>query len=229
MRKHLVMGIIILFNTMCIMAQDVIFRSSSDTIQAQVLTVGTAEISYRKWSNLEGPVYSISINEVVAIRYANGTYDFFSNKNEVTPEHSEQNNSIMLTRSGNTYIYGNQVMNKQGTLEWLKNQNCPVAYEQFSSGLHTANVGWFMLAVGLGVDLAGTIVLARNGNRVAGGVLVGVGCALEIACIPTIIVGYSKMHQTVDVYNATCSATAQAKPYWAIQVSNSGLGIAYKF
>lgn len=229
MKKLLSLGIVVLLNTMCVFAQDVIFRSSTDSIQAQVLTIGTTEITYRKWSNLEGPIYSISINEVAAVRYANGTYDFFSNKSAVTPENFQQSSSIMLTRSGNTYIYGNQVMNMQAMLAWLKDQNCPVAYEQFSSGLHTSNVGWFMLAIGAGVDLAGCIILARNGNRVAGGVLVGVGSALEIACIPTIIVGYSKMHQTVDVYNATCGATAQVKPYWALQVSNNGLGIAYNF
>lgn len=228
MRKYLVIGIIIL-NTMCLMAQDVIFRSSTDSIQAQVLTIGTTEITYRKWSNLNGPIYSMSINEIVAIRYANGTYDFFSNKSVETPEQTRQNNSILLTRSGNTYIYGNQVMDKKGTLEWLYTRNCSAAYEKFLSGFQTANVGWIMMCIGLTMDIAGTIVIAKTVNSTAGGVLMGLGGAFEIACIPTIAVGYSKMHQTVDVYNATCRATAQVKPYWAIQASNNGLGIAYNF
>lgn len=230
MRKHLVLGFFILLNTMCVMAQDVIFRSSLDSIQAQVLTVGTTEISYRKWSNLDGPVYSIPVNEVAAIRYANGTYDFFSNKSVAAPNKSNQNSSLMLTRSGNTYYYENQVMNKQATLEWLKNQNCPAAYEQFSRGLNLSKGGWFMMGIGLGMDLVGTIILAADPQKkTIGGVLIGVGSAFEIACIPTIAVAYSKMHQTVNVYNVSCGSTAQIKPYWSVQTSNNGLGIAYNF
>lgn len=231
MRKHLVFGVIFLLNTMgVIMAQDVIFRSSSDSIQAQVLTVGITEISYRKWSNLDGPVYFISINEVVAIRYANGTYDFFTNKNVSKPEKSNQNRSVILTRDGNTYYYGNRVMDKKATLEWLKTQHCHAAYEQFDRGLYLSNVGWFMMGVGLGVDLVGNILLFVNTqSKTIGSVLICIGSAFEIACIPTIAVGYSKMHQTVNVYNVSCGSTAQIKPYWSVQASNNGIGLAYHF
>ena len=229
MRKYLVLGIFVLLNTMSVMAQDVIFRSSSDSIQAQVLTIGTTEISYRKWSNLDGPIYSISINEVAAIRYANGTYDFFSDKSVTTKEKSNQNSSLTLTRSGNTYYYENQVMNKQATLEWLESQNCPSAYEQFRSGIRTANAGWALMATGLMADLVGTIISVKGSVPTARYVLMGIGGALEIACIPTIAIGYSKMHQTVNVYNVSCGSTAQIKPYWSVQASNNGLGIAYNF
>lgn len=230
MRKHLLFGVIALLNTMFVMAQDVIFRSSSDSIQAQVLTIGTTEISYRKWSNMEGPIYTIPINEVAAIRYANGTYDFFSNKNAAVSDNANLSRSQMLTRSGNTYYYENRVMNKQATLEWLKTQNCSVAYELFNRGLNLSKGGWFLMAVGLGLDLGGSILLATQPeSKTIGGVLMGIGGAFEIACIPTIAVGYSKMHQTVNVYNVSCSSTAQVKPYWSVQASSNGMGLAYHF
>ncbi len=211
------------------MAQDLIFRSSTDSIQAQVLTINTTEITYRKWNNLEGPVYTISINEVAAIRYANGTYDFFTNKSVSTPETPKQNNSIMLVRSGNTYYYGSNRMDIDATLKWLKEQNCPAAYEQFNTGLRTSKAGWGMLGSGLLLDTFGAIVYLLSGSEIVGGLLMGFGGALEIACIPTLVVGYSKMHNTVDVYNATCGKTAQVKPYWSIQASNNGIGLAYNF
>ena len=229
MKKLLSLGIVVLLNTMCVFAQDVIFRSSTDSIPAQVLTVGTTEITYRKWSNLNGPIYSISINEVAAIRYANGTYDFFSNKSAVTSERPQQSSSIMLTRSGNTYYFENKEMNKRETMQWLETQNCPAAYEKFQSGYRTANLGWGFMATGLSLDLLGTIIAFAAHNQQLGYVFMGMGGALEVCCIPTLIVGYCKMHNTVDVYNNTCGRTAQVKPYWALQVSDNGLGIAYKF
>ena len=180
---------------------------------------------------MEGPDYSLSINQIVAIRYANGTYDFFNAKNtNLSQETSHRENKMQLTRSGNTYYYGNQVMNKHETLEWLSTQNCPAAYEQFRSGMRTANAGWALMATGLMADLVGTLILTRGKNvPTAGYILVGIGGALEIACIPTIAVGYSKMHQTVNVYNVSCGATAHVKPYWSLQASSNGIGLAYNF
>ena len=228
MKKFLLLGIICVLCIISAQAQDVIFRSSTDSIQAQVLTVGTSEVTYRKWNNLEGPIYSISVDEIAAIRYINGSYDFFSNKNVLTQERPNQSHQMMLTRSGNTYYYDKLVMNKQATLEWLETQNCYSAYSQFRSGYKTANAGWALMGVGLGLDLCGTIILFRTG-RAIGGIFAGLGAALEIACIPTIAVGYSKMHQTVNVYNMTCNSTAKVKPYWTLQASENGIGIAYKF
>lgn len=229
--KRIVIMLLVVASTLLATAQDVIFLGANDSIVAKVLSVGTSEITYKKWSNLEGPDYSISVNQIAAIRYANGTYDFFNSKNTSSQqETSSSANKMQLTRSGNTYYYGNQVMNKHETLEWLSTQNCPAAYEQFRSGMRTANAGWALMATGLMADLVGTLILTRGKNvPTAGYILVGIGGALEIACIPTIAVGYSKMHQTVNVYNVSCRTTAQVKTYWSLQASNNGVGLAYNF
>lgn len=229
--KRIVIMLLVVAATLLATAQDVIFLGANDSIVAKVLSVGTLEITYKKWSNLEGPDYSISVNQIAAIRYANGTYDFFNSKNTSSQqETSSSANKMQLTRSGNTYYYGNQVMNKHETLEWLSTQNCPAAYEQFRSGMRTANAGWALMATGLMADLVGTLILTRGKNvPTAGYILVGIGGALEIACIPTIAVGYSKMHQTVNVYNVSCRTTAQVKTYWSLQASNNGVGLAYNF
>lgn len=55
-----------------------------------------------------------------------------------------------------------------------------------------------------------------------------VGAFSIVASIPTISVGYAKMHNSVDVYNVACT-TAQVRPYWSIQTSNNGIGLAYNF
>ena len=59
-------------------------------------------------------------------------------------------------------------------------------------------------------------------------ILVVGASAFEIASVPLLVVGYHRMHSSADVYNVAC-ATAQTKPYWTIQASDNGLGLALKF
>ena len=222
----------VIFTLLCslnMLAQDMIYLNSSDSILAKVLTIKDNEISYHKWNNLEGPIYSISTNEVAAIRYANGTYDFFTPK-DINVTQDKKKSSVMLTRAGNTYYYDNMVMGKRTMLEWLEKQNCPAAYNQFQRGYNTAQTGWVFMAAGLSFDLVGAILRGiRIEQGIPGIIFMALGGALELACIPTIAVGYSKMHQTVNVYNVSCSTSSKPKSYWALQAGNNGIGIAYKF
>lgn len=226
--KRLLFTLLVAFATLCVSAQDVIFLSENDSVVAKVISVGTSEITYQKWSNLQCPTYSMSINQIAAIRYANGTYDFF--KNQTVPVVTNQSNVSSLIRSGNTYMYGDLVMNKDAYKTWLAEQNCPAAYKQFNSGYYTASAGWFMMVMGLALDLGSIAVYATNKNQNSAAIAMGVvGGCLEIACIPTLIVGYSKMHKSVDVYNASCKTASATQSYWAIQASSNGLGLAYHF
>ena len=146
-----------------------------------------------------------------------------------------------LVCSGNTYYYGTQeVMNKRQMLDWYARHNCQEAYNQFAKGRNLAKAGWTCLGLGLALDVAGVVsagmFLALSASEQTANhpayismICLSVGAAaLEIACIPTLIVGYHKMHHSVDVYNVRC-ATAKVQPYWAIQASSNGLGLAMKF
>ena len=146
-----------------------------------------------------------------------------------------QPTSIMLARAGDTYYLGNEKMNKTQTMKWLKEQNCLVAYDLFHSGLVTSRVGWVMLAAGLLIDGAGAIYMSTSVDKgsvkglITGWTVCGLGAALELAAVPTISVGYLKMHQSVGAYNTYCHSSARTRPYWAIQASQNGIGLAYKF
>lgn len=61
-------------------SQDIIIKRTGDDIEAKVTEVGQSEIKYRKFDNQEGPVYSIPVSEVAAIRYENGTNDVFTQR-----------------------------------------------------------------------------------------------------------------------------------------------------
>lgn len=59
-------------------AQDIIMKKNADEIRAKVTEVGSTEIKYRRWDNLDGPIYTISVNDVFVIKYENGTTDKFA-------------------------------------------------------------------------------------------------------------------------------------------------------
>lgn len=62
-----------------IFAQDLIVKKDGSVIQAKVTKVGTSEVEYKKWSNPDGPQYSITIADILAINYKNGDKETFDN------------------------------------------------------------------------------------------------------------------------------------------------------
>ena len=62
---------------MNIFAQDIITKHNGEEIQVKVINVNDKEINYIKWSNMNGPTYTIPVSEVFMIKYENGTKDSF--------------------------------------------------------------------------------------------------------------------------------------------------------
>lgn len=56
-------------------AQDIITLRDGKEIKSKVTEVGTDEIKYKKFENLEGPTYSLKKEDVFTITYENGTKD----------------------------------------------------------------------------------------------------------------------------------------------------------
>ena len=149
----------------------------------------------------------------------------------------------------NTYYYGKEVMTQRQMLDWYAQQNCQAAYDQFAKGRGLAIAGWSCLGVGLALDISVCVgylstigykysakspkrALVYSGSsdskpNILTALALG-ATALEIASVPLLIIGYQRMHSSVDVYNVAC-ATAQTQPYWTIQASENGLGLAWNF
>lgn len=60
-------------------AQDLIVKKDGSVIQAKVTKIGTSEVEYKKWSNQDGPQYSIAVADILAINYQNGEKETFDN------------------------------------------------------------------------------------------------------------------------------------------------------
>lgn len=74
------------FSPILISAQDLIVKKDGDVIQAKVLKVGSTEVEYKKWSNQDGPLYSIEIGNILAINYQNGDKESFDNVSAPTSQ-----------------------------------------------------------------------------------------------------------------------------------------------
>jgi len=58
-------------------SQDTIVTKKNENIASKVLEVTTSEIKYKKFDNLDGPIYSLLKADVFLIKYSNGTKDTF--------------------------------------------------------------------------------------------------------------------------------------------------------
>jgi hypothetical protein len=56
-------------------AQDVIVLQNAEEIQAKVEAITQNQVTYRRWSNLGGPTYTIDKSQIFYIKYQNGEKD----------------------------------------------------------------------------------------------------------------------------------------------------------
>lgn len=83
--RIIIIAIIQICLTGNVLSQDVILKKDNTTVLSKILEVTSTEIKYKKWSNQEGPTYSISRSEVVSINYQNGEVDRFNNNSMIAP------------------------------------------------------------------------------------------------------------------------------------------------
>lgn len=69
--------LLMLLVSMVVAAQDVIVKKDGSTILSKVVEVSDTQVKYKKFSNLEGPTYIVSISELMSINYQNGEKENF--------------------------------------------------------------------------------------------------------------------------------------------------------
>lgn len=88
-----------MFAALTLQAQDIIVMKDGSTILSKILEVNVSDIKYKKFSNLDGPTYTIEKAGILAINYENGDKDTFENA-------SEENNSTTNQSSNQRTIDG---------------------------------------------------------------------------------------------------------------------------
>ena len=91
---------LMLLSATSVFAQDVIVKKDGSTILSKVVEIGSAEVKYKKFSNQNGPTYTITKAEIKTINYENGERDTFSDAVVAQPQQEQQ-----------IYNFGNRVSN----------------------------------------------------------------------------------------------------------------------
>ena len=77
---------LIFFKLTTLNAQDIIILNNTDEIKSKVIEILDNQVKYKKWTNLNGPSYSIDKSEIFMIKYANGEKETFKNIEKKEPK-----------------------------------------------------------------------------------------------------------------------------------------------
>ena len=190
-----------------------ILLRSGITITAQITELKSNYIAY----TLDGNAYTLPASQIETVTFLQSgqVKEFY--EYEYEEEKSKKVGHSYIMRSGNSYLCDGQYLRGKN-YELFLQKNCSGAYNQYKNGHAVATVGWVLLGVGLGMDLGFSWWLPYSWIP---------ALSFEIACIPTLITGYVKMHRSADTFNAICAKRDRA--YWSINASQNGIGIAYNF
>ncbi len=64
-----------------VQAQDLITMKNGDDVEAKIIEVSPKEVKYKKFSNLDGPTFTVNKSDILIIRYENGEKDIFDEVN----------------------------------------------------------------------------------------------------------------------------------------------------
>ncbi len=87
-------------------AQDIIVlnNKTADEIEAKIVEITRDEVKYKKWTYQDGPVFSISTNEIFFIKYQNGEKQTFVEQKEVKiAPAAAQNSGVSHNTATHTY------------------------------------------------------------------------------------------------------------------------------
>lgn len=68
---------LIVFFTLNTFAQDIIVKKDGSTIISKVYEIGNSYVKYKKYTNQQGPIYSIDSSDIMRINYENGEIENF--------------------------------------------------------------------------------------------------------------------------------------------------------
>lgn len=220
--KKFILSLVAICVATVLFAQDVIVTIDEQQISAKILEISSSEVKYLDFNNQDGPVYVLSIQEILSIQLANGDVKSYERKTapvfvETTTTAKQSHNASYLIRTGNRYHYNGIEMRGDVYANFLKN-NCTEAYTKYQKGRTVSTVGWILLGVGVGLDLGFAWWAPYTGY---------IGLACEIACIPTLIVGYGQMHSSAEIFNVSCGRSSMVS--WSVTASGNGVGVALNF
>ena len=129
-------------------AQDVVVFRDGSLLNAQVVEITESTIRYKKWENIDGPIYTMSKEKILAINYENGTKEVFEN---IVKEKSDIAQSIDAAGSkitNSVAVSGSNISKGIDNSVYLKQQ------DMINSGKTIKTIGYVVGALCIGGGIA---------------------------------------------------------------------------
>lgn len=97
MKKTILFFILLTFARLA-SAQDIIVKKDGSTIMSKVTEIGKTEVKYKKFSNQNGPTYTLSVSDIFSINYENGEKEAFENNNSNVQTESDEH--LLIQKEG---------------------------------------------------------------------------------------------------------------------------------
>ena len=187
MKTKLIFSVIIVFTTLVAQAQDMLILKSGEDINAKIVEIGTQEISYKKFENLDGPVYTIQKEKIFMIKYQNGTKETFGSQ---LNEDAKTEQKMVLNAP---------------SVQQKKSFSINDSQRKLQKGKVLTGLGTSFTAVGTALLVSGGVVFGNsvyysNGRyfydyiaESNGIIMMSVGGVVFAAGLPMMIVGLAKM------------------------------------
>lgn len=237
----------VVLSTIPVHCADVIITTKSEKLDVKIMEISSTEVRYKKMSNLEGPTFVISTNDVNTILYENGEVQVIEHKaaqptqqsqSYQQPAYGQQPGYNQKTAYGQQYM-GNGYIVRQGERYSFNGQpivlqdflyvNCPIAYDYWRKNLIMESMGWGLMGVGIPFSIWGACILSYKKYSDAGIGLTVAGAALLATGVPLATVGHiRRARNSVDIYNQQC-ASRYSDVRVDMQASQNGIGLAFVF
>ena len=91
--KKLLISFFILFSVQNLSSQDIIILKNTEEISSRIIEITDTHVKYKKYSNLDGPIYNIIKTDVFMIKYENGEKEVFTSNNKPAQNQEQKSNS----------------------------------------------------------------------------------------------------------------------------------------
>lgn len=175
-------------------AQDVIVKKDGTTIESKVTKITSMEVEYKKWSNIDGPVYTIDKEEVAQIKYQNGDIE------DYTIVATSKN---FMKRVGRTLVLDGHTLSDEEVLALVGEENYKTylsARKQISNG----DIEVFFSGITLIAAIFLTYVGITSQNEFQVLIGAGLGVLSDVSLIAFIVntaAGKGRMSWVADEYN----------------------------
>jgi hypothetical protein len=195
------------FNATALFAQDVITLKSGDEIKAKVQEIGTDNVKYKKYENLDGPVYTLMKSEIFMIKYENGEKDIFkdvqpatstSATSKDTPTGATLSSNGVITIKDGTYFMNGEILKDAQLRKVLK--DVPEAHRKYVNSEIVRFPGVTLTAFGVGGAVGGIIGFCFGEWKI-GLITLGGGGVAFIAGAFISGAADRKVLQAISIYN----------------------------